>query len=149
MSASICGADCTACSLRAQCKGCTETGGCPFGVQCLIAAAIQRGGMDAYTQLRTELLDEFHALDIAEAEQLHTLYPLHGSFVNLRYPMPGGQQVQLLDNHGTYLGNQVTAGDRCIGFIASPDFLLAASYREGGAEPELLLYKRRNPVTDR
>ena len=149
MSIGICGADCAACPLRTQCKGCAETGGCPFGAQCFIAEIIRSGGAEAYTQLRTELLAEFHALGIAATEQLHTLYPLHGSFVNLPYPLPGGQQVQLLDDHGTYLGHQVTFGDRCIGFIASPDFLLAASYREDGTEPELLLYKRRCPGTDR
>jgi hypothetical protein len=58
--------------------------------------------------------------------------------------MPNGCAVKLLDDNATYLGNQFEISDeRCIGILANADFLLVSSYGKDGAEPELLLYKKR------
>jgi len=46
----------------------------------------------------------------------------------------------------TYLGNQLESEfgeDRCFGVLASMDFILVCTYEAEGANPELVLYKKR------
>lgn len=45
---SICGADCSACKMKAECRGCAETCGSPFGGKCIAAEYIRFGGKTAY-----------------------------------------------------------------------------------------------------
>ena len=74
------------------------------------------------------------------------LNALVGSYVNLEYPLPGGAKVKLLDDRATYLGNQLEStfgGDRCFGVLANMDFILVCTYGRDGADPELVLYKKR------
>ena len=45
-----------------------------------------------------------------------------------------------------YLGNQLPCefgGDRCYGLVANMEFLLVCTYEENGANPELIIYKKR------
>jgi hypothetical protein len=77
---------------------------------------------------------------------LEKLNALVGRFVNLEYRLPSGRTVPFLDDGATYLGNQLESefgGGRCFGILANMDFLLVATYEEGGAAPELVLYKKR------
>ena len=77
---------------------------------------------------------------------LDRLNALVGSYVNLAYPLPGGGAAKFLDDGTTYLGNQLESerGDgRCFGVLANADFILICTYGEGGADPELVLYKKR------
>lgn len=44
------------------------------------------------------------------------------------------------------LGNQLKSefgGDRCFGVLANMDFIMICTYEAGGANPELVLYKKR------
>ena len=78
--------------------------------------------------------------------KLERLNALVGRYVNLAYPLPGGGTVRFLDDNTTYLGNQLEslAGDgRCFGVLAGTDFLLVCTYAAEGADPELILYKKR------
>ena len=78
--------------------------------------------------------------------KVETLNALVGRFVNLEYRLPNGEKVRFLDDEKTYLGNQLESefgGDRCFGILAGMDFLLVATYAEGGEDPELVLYKKR------
>ena len=76
--------------------------------------------------------------------RLERLNALVGSYVNLEYPLPGGQRAKFLDDRTTYLGNQLEpGGERCFGVLANADFILVCTYGENGADPELLLYKKR------
>lgn len=147
MNSSLCGADCAACLYREACKGCAETNGCPFGPACFVAQRILSGGMEAYQAFKHELLAEINALGIPGMGRVEELYPLVGRFVNLEYPLPGGAARFLCDDE-MYLGAQVegqSSGDRktCFGVIARESFLLVCEYGENGADPELVLYKRR------
>ena len=104
------------------------------------------GGGKKFEQLKEQLFEEFNALQIEGMPKVEKLNALVGSFVNLEYPLPNGRTVQFLDDGATYLGNQLESerGDnRCFGILANADFLLVASYGEGGADPELLVYKKR------
>ena len=77
---------------------------------------------------------------------MEKLNALVGSYVNLEYRLPNGQLVKFLDDGTTYLGNQLEpeyGGDRCFGVLANMDFILICTYAEGGADPELVLYKKR------
>lgn len=78
--------------------------------------------------------------------RVNDLYALNGSFVNLEYILTNGQMVKFLDDNSIYLGNQLEfemSGGRCYGIVAGMDFLLVCTYGENGADPELVLYKRR------
>ena len=60
--------------------------------------------------------------------------------------MPNGAQVKFLNDQTTYLGYQLESeigGDRCFGILANMDFILISTYGIDGADPELVLYKKR------
>lgn len=87
-------------------------------------------------------LYEFSFYDIFTSR----LNALVGSYVNLKYRLPNGAAVKFLDDNVTYLGNQFECefgGDRCFGVIANADFILICTYEENGANPELVIYKKR------
>lgn len=143
---SLCGTDCTKCQWGANCRGCAETNGCPFGKECLVAKHIKLGGMEKYGELKLTLIGEFNGLGISGMPEIKELYPLCGSFVNLEYTLPGGQKVKFLDDASIYLGNQVEcnfSGNRCFGLVAGEDFLLVCEYGENGANPGIVVYTRR------
>ena len=101
------------------------------------------GQFEAFKQ---QLIDEINALAIEGMPELKTLNALVGSFVNLEYRLPGGQKAKFLDDGTTYLGNQLEpefGGNRCFGVLANMDFLLISTYEAEGANPELVLYKKR------
>ena len=77
---------------------------------------------------------------------LKHLNALVGKYVNLAYPLPSGRSAAFLDDNKTYLGNQLpseTDETRCFGVLAGTDFLLVSTYGKDGADPELILYKKR------
>ena len=104
------------------------------------------GGGKKLEELKKQLIDEFNALQIEGMPKVEKLNALVGHFVNLEYRLPNGRAVRFLDDGATYLGNQLESefgGNRCFGILANMDFLLVATYEEGGANPELVLYKKR------
>ena len=101
------------------------------------------GQFEAFKQ---KLIAEINELKIEGMPRVERLNALVGSYVNLAYRLPSGAAVKFLDDHTTYLGTQLESefgGDRCFGVLAGMDFLLIATYAEGGADPELVLYKKR------
>jgi transcriptional regulator with XRE-family HTH domain len=100
------------------------------------------GGFEA---LKKSLIEEINALNIEGMPRLERLNALVGSFINLAYPLPNGAKVKLLDDNATYLGNQLegAGSGRCFGVAANADMILVCTYGENGAEPELLIYKKR------
>jgi transcriptional regulator with XRE-family HTH domain len=101
------------------------------------------GQFEAFKQ---QLIGEINDLHIEGMPKLESLNALVGSYVNLAYPMPSGESVRILDDHKTYLGNQLESefgGERCFGVLANMDFILIATYGAEGADPELVLYKKR------
>ena len=142
----ICGAECSKCGMSESCKGCVETNGCPFGKQCFIAQYINIDGKEKFVNFKGKLIEELNQLNIPGMPEIEELYALVGSFVNLEYTIPSGETVKLLDDNCIYLGNQLEckfANERCYGVIAGMDFLLVCEYGENGANPELVMYKRR------
>ena len=104
------------------------------------------GDKGEFEALKRQLIEEINALQIPGMPKLERLNALVGSYVNLAYPLPSGAAVKFLDDRTTYLGNQLEAGDgsgRCFGVLANADFLLICTYAAEGADPELLLYKKR------
>lgn len=147
MKRSLCGANCAECPSEKVCPGCAETNGCPFGKQCYLANYILTEGTENYLAFKKSLIDEINALHIAGMETVTELYALVGSFVNLDYPVAGGT-VKFLRDDEVYLGAQVKdlsdeSGKSCFGVIAREDFILVCTYGENGANPELILFKRR------
>ena len=101
------------------------------------------GQFEAFKQ---QLIKEINDLKIEGMPRLDSLNALVGKYVNLEYRLPGGASVKFLDDGTTYLGNQLEpelGGDRCFGVLANMDFILICTYAEGGADPELVLYKKR------
>ena len=148
---SICGADCSNCGygMNNNCKGCKNTNGCPFGKQCFIASYILTGGKENYEIFKKQLIDEFNALNIPGMPKITELFALNGSFVNIEYTLPNGENVKFLDNNSIYLGNQVECefndGEniRCYGLVGNMDFILVSEYGPNGVDPELIVYKKR------
>ena len=100
------------------------------------------GQFEAFKQ---QLMDEINALHIEGMPKVDKLNALVGSYVNLAYPLPSGMQAKFLNDQTTYLGNQLEGapGERCFGVLANMDFILVCTYGADGADPELLLYKKR------
>ena len=140
----ICGAQCEGCHFKANCHGCTETCGRPFGGPCIAAEYIKACGKEKYAEFKQNLLNEINALlqtnNIPPADVLHEL---PGFFVNLPYPRPSGETVKFLDDKNVYLGTQIEASDGCYGVIADQHFILVCSYKINGTEPKLIAYKKR------
>ena len=103
------------------------------------------GGGKKFEELKEKLIAEFNALGVEGMPRVEKLNALVGSYVNLEYRLPNGQKVKFLDDGATYLGNQLECefGGRCFGILANMDFLLVATYEEGGKNPELVIYKKR------
>lgn len=146
----ICGANCSECSLYLkECKGCQESNGCPFGKKCWIAKYIESGGEENFDNFKKQIMEEFNDLRVEGMPKITELYPLHGAFVNMAYPLPSGKDVSFIKDEEAYLGTQVEClfndGDikRCFGLLANTTFLLVAEYGENGSNPELVIYKRR------
>ncbi len=99
-----------------------------------------------FEAFKKKLIDEINALSIEGMPKVEKLNALVGSFVNLEYRLPSGQTVKFLDDGTTYLGNQLESefgGDRCFGVLANMDFILVCTYEAEGANPQLVLYKKR------
>ena len=148
---SICGANCEECELfkNTKCRGCKNTNGCPFGKKCWIAKYIEVGGIENYNSLKNELIDEFNSLNIDGMPKIEELYPLHGEFVNMEYPLPNNNKTKFLNDNEAYLGNQVECifNDEEIkkyyGILANMNFILVCEYEKNGNNPEIIIYKKR------
>ena len=104
------------------------------------------GGNGAFEEFKKALIEEINALNIEGMPKVTKLNALVGSYINLEYRLPNGKIVKYLDDNATYLGNQLECkfGDgRCFGIAANMDFILICTYEENGANPELVLYKKR------
>lgn len=149
---SYCGLRCSTCALKATCNGCIKTNGRPFHGDCMIAACCQKNGCESCAKcrdtpcsLKTQLLDEFNNLGIEDMERVTSLNALKGSFVNLKYTLPGGQSIKFWDDEKIYLGNQICKmnSDRCYGLTADENYLLVCEYGDGGSDAEIIVYKKR------
>ena len=108
---------------------------------------IKLGGQEKFNQFKQQLINEFNTLLHVEGlPKVTDLNVLPGYFVNLEYRLPNGQIVKFLDDNATYLGSQLECefgGDRCFGIVANMEFLLVCTYEQDGANPELVVYKKR------
>ena len=99
-----------------------------------------------FEEFKQQLIREINDLHIEGMPEVKKLNALVGSYVNLAYRLPSGANVKFLDDRTTYLGNQLESelgGDRCFGILANMDFILVCTYEAEGANPELVLYKKR------
>jgi len=114
-----------------------------------IIAGLKIGGMESYQLFVKQLVDEFNSLGIQGMPAVSEMYAMNGAYVNIAYPMPGGESVKLLDDNSIYLCNQVECdfGDgemrKCFGLVAGMDFLLVSEYGENCTNPELVVYRKR------
>ncbi len=101
------------------------------------------GQFEAFKQ---QLIAEINDLHIEGMPKVEKLNALVGKYVNLEYRLPSGAKVKFLDDHVTYLGNQLKSefgGERCFGVLANMDFIMVCTYEKEGINPELVLYKKR------
>lgn len=144
---SICGTECCGeCNRKDDCGGCVKTDGHPFGGTCVAAERVREGGLEAFHGMKETLIAEFNALGI-QGLQVHSLNLLNGFYVNLEYTLANGQSVKLLEDNRVYLGNQIEipGSDRCYGIVADGHYLLVCEYGCGGSEPQIIVYKKRQP----
>ena len=103
-------------------------------------------GAEKFEEFKHLLMDEINALHIEGMPKVEKLNALVGGYINLAYRLPNGKCVKFLDDGATYLGNQLDCefgGDRCFGIAANMDFILICTYGANGADPELVIYKKR------
>ena len=101
------------------------------------------GQFEAFKQQLIKEINDLHIEGMPKVEKLNALV---GSYVNLAYRLPSGLSVKFLDDQATYLGNQLESEfdeGRCFGILANMDFILICTYEAEGANPELVLYKKR------
>lgn len=101
------------------------------------------GEFEAFKQ---QLVDEINDLHIEGMPRVEKLSALVGQYVNLEYPLPSGARTKFLNDGATYLGTQVESeivDGLCFGVLANMDFIMVCTYEAEGANPELLLYKKR------
>lgn len=99
-----------------------------------------------FEEFKKLLISEFNELHIDGMPKVEKLNALVGRYVNLEYALPNGTKVKFLDDRKTYLGNQLECefgGDRCFGIVADMGFIIVCTYEKDGANPELVLYKKR------
>ena len=99
-----------------------------------------------FEMFKEQLIKEINELHIDGMPKVEKLNALVGAYVNLAYPLPSGASVKFLNDQTTYLGNQLESefgGNRCFGILANMDFIMVCTYEAEGANPELLLYKKR------
>ena len=129
---------CEQCERLPECGGCERCQGYPFGGSC-----IAERNKD-FPLLKRRLIGEINALGI-EGLAVTDLNLLTGSFVNLSYSLANGSAVRFLKDDDIYLGNQIerAGSERCYGVVANEAFILVCEYGCSGADPEIVLYKRR------
>lgn len=135
-----CGMDCCkTCGRFDACGGCEKCGGHPFGGSCIAARNKD------FPMLKAQLIEEINALGI-EGLSVNDLYLLNGDYVNLEYPLPNKTIAKFLNDTDVYLGNQIerSESERCYGVVANEKFILVCEYGLNGADPEIVIYKRRS-----
>lgn len=149
---SICGVDCSQCTMKDTCGGCIATNGHPFHGDCVIAVCCLNKGnehcgkcSDSPCKLKERLISEFNELEIADMEEVKSLHALKGSFINLEYKLQSGQTVKLWDDEKIYLGNQICKknSNRCYGLAADENYLSVCEYGDKGTDAEIIVYKKR------
>ncbi len=90
------------------------------------------------------MIEEINALGI-DGLNVDNLNLLTGVYVNLEYPLSNGTTIKFLKDKDIYLGNQIERqnSERCYGLVADETFILVCEYGCNGADPEIVLYKRR------
>ena len=134
-----CGKNCCENCIRlSECGGCEKSAGHPFGGSCIA----ERNSN--FSELKQQLIEEINALGIGGLI-VDDLNLLTGAYVNLEYPLSNGTTARFLNDKDIYLGNQIERPDseRCYGVVADEMFILVCEYGCNGADPEILLYKRR------
>lgn len=99
-----------------------------------------------FEEFKLQLIEEINTLNIEGLPKLEKLNALVGKYVNLEYTLPSGEKVKFLDDQKTYLGNQLESefgGERYFGVLADMDFIMVCTYDADGANPELVLYRKR------
>ena len=97
----------------------------------------------ATSPLKQQLIEEINALGIKDMPRIDNLFVLHGSFVNVVYPI-NGNMVKLLDDSANYWGTQVEKGDgRCYGIACDEHHILVSEYGKNGEDAEIVSLKRR------
>ena len=99
-----------------------------------------------FEEFKKKLINEINDLNIEGMPKVEKLSALVGKYVNLEYPLPGGMKAKFLNDQTTYLGTQLESeivNGLCFGVLANMEFILICTYEAEGANPELILYKKR------
>lgn len=103
-------------------------------------------GAEKFEEFKSKLIEEINALGVDGMPQVKKLNALVGGYVNLEYRLPNDRVVKFLNDNATYLGTRLECefgGDRCFGIVANMEFILICTYETNGANPELVIYKKR------
>ena len=86
----------------------------PLGAAVWLRNVSKKGGAQGLADCKSALIGELTAW-ASPTLHIEELHLLNGAYVNLEYPLPGGQTVQFLADNQVYWGNQVEipGSERC------------------------------------
>ena len=153
MNETICGIKCGNCTYINNCDGCKVTSGSPFGKGCVISNCCKKHDLSDcseckadFCSLKKQLISEINSMGIPNMPEVHELYALKGSFVNLEFPLPCGEKVKFWDDDKIYLGCQLEKtvdSDSCYGICADERYILVCEYGENGSNPGIVAFIKR------
>ncbi len=148
----ICGSDCNECYRKDICPGCMATEGHPLGGDCVAANCCHSKGKECCAECCpgaceqiSKLITEINSLHIKDMPEIVEIYEINGELINLEYTLPNGELIKFWNDTDIYWGTQVKKqnSEKNFGIAANQDFLLICEYYDEGAEPEIVIYKKR------
>lgn len=93
---------------------------------------------------KEELIRKFNELGIHDMAEVTELYELKGDFINLEYELPSGQIAKFWNDNKMYYGAEICKKNsvRCYGLAADEKYIMVCEYGNGGADAEIVVFKR-------
>lgn len=94
--------------------------------------------------METKILESIKSLGNKEFDSINSVNLMDGSYLNLEATLPNGTVGKILDDNKKYYANQIDikGTDKCYGVAADENMIAVYKYGCGGANAELVLWKK-------
>ena len=148
---SYCFMNCRKCSKRIYCAGCYESGGRPFGGECVIAECCKKhnegykcGYPATGCKLKYKVMTEMKKSGVTDLHPFNLIFEMPGKFININYKHPDGSVKRPFDDTKVYIWGQYKLPNRSriYTIIADSENLWIADYDENGDNAEILEHRK-------